>query len=68
MHPDDPLVRARLAEILLILGYRADAERTAREAVELAPEMGEAQTILGLAALVRAAGRGAEDSGTGDPA
>ena len=53
MHPDDPLVRARLAEILLILGYRADAERTAREAVELAPEMGEAQTILGLAALVR---------------
>ena len=53
MHPDDPLVRARLAEILLVLGYRADAERTAREAVEMAPEMGEAQTILGLAALVR---------------
>lgn len=53
IHPEDPLVRSRLAEILLILGYRADAEQAARKAAELAPDMGEAQTILGLAALVR---------------
>ena len=53
IHPEDPLLRSRLAEILLVLGYRADAETRAREAAELAPDMGEAQTILGLAALVR---------------
>ncbi|WP_158044081.1 TonB-dependent receptor domain-containing protein [Skermanella pratensis] len=51
--PGDALARARLAEILLTLGYRSEAERSARAAAELAPNLGQAQTVLGFAALVR---------------
>ncbi|EWY36550.1 hypothetical protein N825_26300, partial [Skermanella stibiiresistens SB22] len=51
--PRDALARARLAEVLLTLGLRADAEQAARAAAELAPDLGRAQTTLGFAALVR---------------
>lgn len=52
-HPGDALAHARLAEILLTLGYRSEAERSARRAADLAPDLGRAQTVLGFAALVR---------------
>lgn len=52
-HPGDALARARLAEILMTQGYRSEAERSARAAAELAPNLGRAQTVLGFAALVR---------------
>ncbi|UEM04716.1 TonB-dependent receptor [Skermanella rosea] len=52
-NPGDALARARLAEILMTLGYRSEAERSARAAAELAPDLGRAQTVLGFAALVR---------------
>lgn len=50
-NPQDPLARARLAELWLTLGYREKATEAAREAVALSPDTARAQTMLGFAAL-----------------
>jgi tetratricopeptide (TPR) repeat protein len=51
--PADSLAWARLAEVWLALGYRRRAVAAAETAVELAPQLERAQTVLGFAALAR---------------
>jgi tetratricopeptide (TPR) repeat protein len=50
-HPDDALVYARLAEVLLMLGEREKALETAHKAEALAPGLVRAQVVLGFAEL-----------------
>ena len=51
-NPDDALAHARLAELWMMIGYRARARAEAEKAVELAPSLERAQVVLGFAALV----------------
>ncbi len=50
-HPSDPLVWARLGEILLMLGDRKGAVAAAERAAALAPDSARAHLVLGYAAL-----------------
>ena len=49
--PEDPLARARLAELWLSLGYRGRARDIAEAAVRIEPNIARTQVILGFAAL-----------------
>jgi len=50
-HPEDALAWARLAELWLMQGNRREARVAAERAVELQPDLGRTQSILGFAAL-----------------
>ncbi|MCP4387239.1 MAG: TonB-dependent receptor, partial [Gammaproteobacteria bacterium] len=50
-HPDNPLVRARLAELHLMLGNRKQATAVAQRAVQLQPGLSRTQNALGFTAL-----------------
>ncbi len=52
-HPDNALVRARLAELYLASGDVDRSEASARAAVAADPKLGLAQSILGFAKLTR---------------
>jgi len=49
--PQDALAHARLAELQLMLGDRAQASASAQQAVALAPNLGRTQITLGFSAL-----------------
>jgi tetratricopeptide (TPR) repeat protein len=49
--PGNALAHARLAELQLMLGEKAQASASAQQAVSLAPELGRSQITLGFAAL-----------------
>ncbi len=49
--PDDPLARARLAELWLSLGYRGRAREAAEAAAQIDPGIARTHLVLGYAAL-----------------
>ncbi len=49
--PDDPLARARLAELWLSLGYRGRAREAAEAAAQIDPGIARTHVVLGFAAL-----------------
>ncbi len=51
VHPEDPLVWARLSELWLMLGNSRESRATAQKAAELAPNLARAQLALGYAEL-----------------
>lgn len=52
-HPDDPLARARLAELWLATGFSKRALEEAEAANRLAPDFARTQMVLGFIALAR---------------